>query len=54
MSQDREQAVVNLRVVTALAQKLADDLEANRLWEGDFSDGMAQLQKAVRNVPNIR
>lgn len=51
---DKRSAVVNLRAAAALAEKLADDLEGNRLWEGEFSQGMAQLQKAVRDVPNIR
>lgn len=51
---DRRSAVTNLRAVAALAEKLADDLEGNRLWEGDFSATMAQIQKAVRDVPNIR
>lgn len=51
---ERRSAVVNLRAVAALAEKLADDLEANRLWEGEFTQGMAQIQKAVRDVPSIR
>lgn len=51
---DRQTALIALRAVAALAAKLADDLECNRLWEGDFAATMAEIQKAVRDVPSIR
>lgn len=51
---DYRTAVMNLRAAAALAEKLASDLEGNRLWEGEFSEAMAQIQKAVRDVPSIR
>lgn len=47
-------AVMNLRVIATLAEKLASDLEGNRLWEGEFSTAMAQIQKAMRDIPSIR
>jgi len=50
---DRRMAVINLRAVAALAEKLASDLECGRLWEREFSAGMAQIEKAVRDVPSI-
>jgi hypothetical protein len=54
MTPESRLASVNLRVIAALAEKLALDVEAGRLWEGEFSSAMAQIQKAVRDVPNIR
>lgn len=51
---ERSSAVTNLRAVSALAAKLADDLEGGRLWEGEFSQAMVQIEKAVRDVPSIR
>jgi hypothetical protein len=53
VSGDRRLAVVNLRVIAALAEKLANDLEGNRLWEREFGQAMAQIQKAMRDVPSI-
>lgn len=46
MTDKRRLAVINLRAVSALAAKLARDLECGRLWEGEFSEGLAQIQKA--------
>lgn len=42
---DRRQAVTALRAVAALAEKLADDLEGNRLWEGDYTQTMSEIQR---------
>lgn len=51
---DRRYAETCLRAVAGLAEKLANDVRDDRLWEGEFSSAMAQIEKAVRDVPNIR
>jgi hypothetical protein len=51
---DKDRAILNLRAVAAMAAKLADDLQANRLWEGECSTAMAEIQRAIRDVPSIR
>jgi len=54
MSEDRALAAANLRVVAAVADKLAKDLEAGRLWEGEFSAALGQIETALRHMPKIR
>jgi len=48
---DKQRAVVALRLVAAQAQKLADDLDAGRLWPGDLSDGLSTINTALRDMP---
>ena len=51
---DREYAVTTLKLISARAAKLADDVEKGRLWEGEYSDGLADIQKAMRDLPSER
>ena len=39
--------VLNLKVVAALAEKLAMDLENNKLWEGDYEYRLHEIQRAL-------
>jgi hypothetical protein len=48
---DRSRAVLVLQLIAAQAAKLADDLEHGRLWEGDYSEGVATLSSNVRQLP---
>lgn len=42
---DNRLVVLSLRAVAALAEKLADDLENGRLWPGEYSQAMAEIQR---------
>ena len=43
-------AVMALKVIAAKAEKLAYDLERNRLWEGELSQGVAEIYKALQDI----
>lgn len=49
----RRQAIAALRAVAALAEKLAEDLDGNRLWEGDYSRSMAEIQRHVGDAGRV-
>lgn len=49
----RRQAIMALRAVAALAEKLAEDLEGNRLWEGDYSRSMAEIQRHAADAGRV-
>lgn len=44
---DKNMALLSLRLAAAKTAKLADDLERGRLWEGDLSNGIADVRKAL-------
>jgi hypothetical protein len=50
---DKRRAVLALRAVAAGAEKLADDLEGNRLWEREFDTALAEIQRNLRDMPRI-
>jgi len=43
-------ALLALRAVAAKAAKLADDLERNKLWEGDLETGIAGIQGDLQDA----
>ena len=47
---EKMRAVLALKVIAATAAKLANDLERGRLWEGDLSHGLAQIQGQMRDA----
>lgn len=51
---NRLEAVVALRAIAGTAEKLADDLAGNRLWEGEYSQAVAMIAKYVRSLPSER
>ncbi len=51
---DKRQIVTNLRVVAALAEKTANDVEGNRLWEGERDQALSQISKALSDIPGER
>ncbi len=51
---NRQAAIVNLRLIAAQAEKLADDLEHNRLWPGEYSQGVTVIENAFRDLPEER
>lgn len=52
------EALLALKVVAEIAEKLAHDLEHGKLWEGELSQGIQeikrQLQDAERAAQNDR
>ena len=49
---DRQRAILNLKLIAARAEKLAKDLEQGRLWEGEYSEGVAEIGNAFRDLPS--
>lgn len=47
---DKRLAIMALKVIAAKAEKLAYDLENGRLWEGDLSRGVAEIQGQLNDV----
>lgn len=47
---DKLRAVMALRVIAATAQKLAHDLEHGRLWDGELSRGLSEIQAQMRDA----
>lgn len=43
--------VSTLRAIAAVAQKLSEDLERGRLWEGEGSDAVGLIRKYVNDLP---
>lgn len=54
MSRDNREAIVALRAIAAVAEKLADDLQNNRLWEGERDLAIGQIGAYLRSVPRER
>ncbi len=51
MINDRSYAVTTLKLISARAAKLAEDVEKGRLWEGEYGDGLADIRKALQDLP---
>jgi len=47
---DKLRAVLALKLIAATAEKLARDLEQGRLWDGDLSRGLAEIQRQMRDA----
>ena len=43
-------AIMSLKLIAAKAEKLAYDLERGRLWEGELSQGISEIQKQLTDV----
>jgi hypothetical protein len=50
MSTDREATAARLDLIAAKAKVLANDYRQNRLWEGDLSKGLAELEAQIEWV----
>jgi hypothetical protein len=48
---NRADAIVTLKAIAAQAEKLAADLTAGRLWEGEYTQAVAQLGRHMRDLP---
>lgn len=53
-SSEKRAALLALRLIAAKADKLADDLEHSRLWEGDLSRGLGEIQVALEDARRAR
>lgn len=53
MTAEGRRAVMALRAVAALAEKLADDVEGNRLWEREFDAALSEIQRNMRDMPTL-
>ena len=47
---DNKLAIMSLKVIAAKAEKLAYDLEHNRLWEGQLQQGIEDITRQLRDV----
>lgn len=45
-----QDVVLALNLIAAKAQKLARDLETNKLWEGDLPRGLAEIHSALQDA----
>lgn len=50
MSSNPTEAVPALRLIAAQATKLANDIEAGKLWPGQFQDAMAVIMQAAQDA----
>lgn len=46
-------AIMSLKLIAAKAEKLAYDLEHNKLWEGDLIAGTSEIQAALQDVKRV-
>lgn len=44
------QAILNLRIIAGLAEKLANDAEQGRLWEGDFQQRYGEIARHMEDL----
>lgn len=44
---DKHAAILAIRLISAKAAKLADDLEKGQLWSGDYERGLSEIQSAL-------
>ena len=42
--------LLSLKLIAAKAEKLADDYENRKLWEGDLANGIAQLKEELSKL----
>ena len=49
-----EEYVVNLNIVSHLADKAAKDVLKGRLWQGELDQVVAQMQKLLSEIPKER
>lgn len=54
MSRDNRDIIVALRAIAAVAEKLADDIQNSRLWEGERDAAMGQIGAYLRSIPKER
>lgn len=47
---DTRLAIMALKLIAAKAERLAYDLENRRLWEGDLSRGISEIQAQLNDV----
>jgi len=50
MSENRERAVLALKLIAAVAGKAASDLENGRLWPGQLSDQIALISRNLHDA----
>lgn len=50
MVSNKVELLVNLRCVAALAAKMANDAEQNKLWPGDLDKATAQMKQWLEEV----
>lgn len=43
-----DQAVIYMYLVAAKAAQLAQDMKTGKLWPGDLSSGIGEIQEALR------
>lgn len=51
MSSNPREAVAPLRLIEAAARQLADEIEAGKLWDGDYDKALATIGDAFRKLP---
>ncbi len=51
MTSNPQEAVAGLRAIGALATKLADDVAGHRLWEHEYAQALAEIQRLMRGLP---
>lgn len=53
MKQDqRDNAAMRLELIAAKAKQMAEDLRQDRLWRGDFSRGIAEINDQLGRMPS--
>lgn len=51
---DKKVALLALRLIAAQAAKLADDLEHDRLWCGQYADGLDVIKRALPDAERVK
>lgn len=44
-------AALTLRLIAARAEKLASDVQSQRLWEREYENAVSELKKYVDDLP---
>lgn len=50
MASDDTRKILALKLIAALAAKLADDLERGKLWDGDYERGISRLASSLKDA----
>lgn len=51
---ERQEAILGLKLIAAEAEMLVLKLEKAQTWNGDYSQGVSKIMRAVHDLPEER